>query len=161
VADVGLTVVEPGSAAARTAMSRYFTELAERFPEGFDADTAMCRALTDLAPPDGVFVIAGDRADPAGCGALHYLDEKRAEVKRMWVAPEHRRRGIASALLTELEELARQAGRTTVVLDTHEVLLEAVALYRASGYQPVPSYNDNPNAAHWFAKQLPPSGGTA
>lgn len=135
-------------------MSAYFAELSHRFPEGFEADAALAAAVPDFVAPYGAFLIAGDEDDPAGCGALHHLDATRSEIKRMWVSPGHRRQGVASALLAGLEELALAAGRTTVVLDTHRVLVEAVALYQAHGYQPVSSYNDNPNAHHWFAKQL-------
>lgn len=158
MADLAITVVEPRSSVAHEAMTRYFAELSERFTEGFDTAAALTQAVTDFTAPHGVFVIAGDESDVAGCGALHYLDADRAEVKRMWVAPEHRRQGVASRLLTGLEDLALRAGRTTVVLDTNRVLVEAVALYRAHGYLSVPSYNDNPNAHHWFAKQLVPPG---
>lgn len=150
----GLTVAAPDSDAARFAMSAYFAELAQRFPEGFDADAALAAAVTDFVAPHGVFVIAGDEDDPAGCGALHFLDPERAEIKRMWVSPAYRRQGVATALLAGLEDLAARAGRTTVLLDTHQVLVEAVALYLVHGYQPVPRYNDNPDAHHWFAKQL-------
>lgn len=151
---LALTVVAPDGTAARAAMAAYFAELGARFREGFDAQAALAAAVSDFAAPHGVFVVAGDEADPAGCGALHYLDAARAEIKRMWVSPEHRRQGVASTILAGLEHLAAQAGRTTVVLDTNQVLVEAVALYRAKGYQPVARYNDNPNAHHWFAKTL-------
>jgi hypothetical protein len=44
---------------------------------------------------------------------------------------------------------------TSAILDTHEVLTEAISMYRASGYREIPPYDDNPYAHHWFEKVLP------
>jgi GNAT superfamily N-acetyltransferase len=63
-----------------------------------------------------------------------------AEVKRMWVGPAHRRRGIARALLAELERTAAAAGCTRTVLETGDRQPEAEAFYRAVGYTPVPPF---------------------
>ena len=72
----------------------------------------------------------------------------------MFVGGEARRRGVARRLLAALEDEARRLGYRRVVLDTAAPLGEAEALYRTAGYQVVPAYNDNPYAAHWFAKDL-------
>jgi hypothetical protein len=47
-----------------------------------------------------------------------------------------------------------ESGRTTALLDTNRVLIEAVALYQRRGYEAVERYNDNPYAHHWFSKAL-------
>ena len=77
-----------------------------------------------------------------------------AEIKRMWVAPAARRRGLGRRLLAALEDAARAAGHRHVVLDTSSGQPEALAMYRALGYLEVPDYNGNPYAAHWFEKAL-------
>jgi GNAT superfamily N-acetyltransferase len=150
-------VVPPDSAGARAAMSSYFAELDHRFPEGFDATAALDEAVDAFRPPAGLFVVAGDPTSPSACGGIAFLDADRAEVRRMWVAPDSRGHGLASRLLAHLEQLAADEGRTTVLLDTHRVLHEAQALYARNGYTAVARYNTNPYAGHWFAKQLPTS----
>ncbi|MDP9026992.1 MAG: GNAT family N-acetyltransferase [Actinomycetota bacterium] len=68
------------------------------------------------------------------CGGLQWLDARTAEIKRMWVDPVWRGRGLAGRLLAFLEQTALESGRPIVRLDTNTVLLEAIALYRKSGY---------------------------
>ena len=60
-------------------------------------------------------------------------------------------------LLAELEATAQRLGHVRVVLDTNEVLTEAVAMYERNGYRAIGRYNDNPYAHHWFEKTLDPS----
>jgi ribosomal protein S18 acetylase RimI-like enzyme len=62
--------------------------------------------------------------------------------------------GLGRRLLAELEGQARADGATSVRLDTHRSLTEAVTLYRSAGYREIAAYNDNPYAHHWFAKNL-------
>jgi ribosomal protein S18 acetylase RimI-like enzyme len=72
----------------------------------------------------------------------------------MWVSPRARGHGLGRRLLVELEEHARRGGATVVRLETNRALTEAIRLYRASGYQEVPRFNDEPYAHHWFEKRL-------
>ncbi|MFC3500848.1 GNAT family N-acetyltransferase [Micromonospora krabiensis] len=91
------------------------------------------------------------------CGGLQALDEDTGEVKRMYVRPSYRGRGIARQLLAALEELAFQRGHTVVCLETGTYLPGAIALYTSSGYEPIPVYGeyvDNPYSV-CFAKRLP------
>lgn len=154
--DVVLRVVDPAGPEARWAMGRYFDELAERFPGGFEPGGALEEGGQRYRAPTGCFVVACAGGATVGCGAIDLLDETTAEVKRMWVAPEHRGSGLGRRLLARLEAEARQAGRTTVVLDTNATLAEAIALYERAGYRPTERYNDNPYAERWFTKALEP-----
>ena len=85
---------------------------------------------------------------------MRRLDETTAEIKRMWIDPVARSRGLGRSLLAALEAKAIELGCRSIRLDTNAHLTEAAALYRSSGYLEVPSYNDNPYAAHWFEKSL-------
>ena len=148
---VEIAPVDAQTAGARQAMAAYFAELADRFPGGFDPGE------TDPAtysPPYGLFLTASRGSEVVACGAVQYLDDDVAEIKRMWVRPDVRGLGIGKKLLARLEEAALDAGRRRVVLDTNGVLTEAIAMYRAAGYVEIERYNDNPYAERWFEKRL-------
>ena len=72
----------------------------------------------------------------------------------MWVSADARGLGLGRRLLVEMERHAREAGVTVLRLETNSSLTEAIALYRSSGYQEVPAFNDEPYAHHWFEKRL-------
>lgn len=146
--------VDPLDAQAQEAMRRYFAELDERFPSGFDPGDAASADAAALGPPTGVFVLVRREGRTVGCGGVQRIDDDVAEVKRMWIDPECRGLGLARRLLAVLEDHARRLGHRRVVLDTNGELLEAIALYDSAGYRPVERYNDNPYAERWFAKDL-------
>jgi len=137
-------------------MTSYFAELAARFPSGFDPTGYL--EPEDYNPPRGRFFLAMSGAEVLACGGLVWIDVNTAEVKRMWVAPPARGRGLASRLLVFLEQTAAASGRRRVILDTNPVLIEAIALYRKNGYRDIERYNDNPYAGAWFEKSLAPGG---
>lgn len=145
-------VIDPASPGAQWALGQYFAEIGAAF--GFETGTAMHDAVTSFRPPRGLFVIAGETAEPLACGAVLFLDEERGEIKRMWVAPAARGQGLAAALLAHLEEQIVRAGRRFVLLDTNSSLTRAVGLYESRGYERVPDYNGNADADVWFGKPL-------
>lgn len=154
VDEVTFSVVDVASDPARWAMTRYFDELARRFAQGFDAVAAFDDADLCFRPPHGVFVIALAGDAVIGCGAIQYVDESTAEIKRMWVDPARRGIGLGRSLLGHLEAQVRSTGRSRVVLDTNDSLTEAIAMYGRLGYIPIERYNDNPYADRWFEKSL-------
>lgn len=154
VDEVSFDVVPASSASARWAMQQYFDELAARFKNGFDDTGALDEAATDFDPPSGLFVLVRRGGEAIGCGAVQFIDIATAEIKRMWISSAVRGQGLGKRLLTHLEFQARQANRTRTVLDTNEVLTQAIAMYRSLGYTAIERYNDNPYAHHWFEKQL-------
>jgi putative acetyltransferase len=85
-----------------------------------------------------VVAYAGD--EPVGCGAFKEFAAGSVEVKRMFVQPAQRQRGIAQAVLAELEKWASELGYTTCVLETGKKQPEAIALYQRSGYAFTPNY---------------------
>ena len=144
----------PVSDLASELLRRYFAELAERLPEGFDPGEKAETERVEYQAPSGVYLVVfvDDRA--AGCGALRRFDAGTAEVKRMWVEPSARGHGVGHRLLEELEVLGRQLGYLALCLDTSAHLPEAIALYRSSGFEEVDDYNGNPDAAYWFRKSI-------
>ncbi|MGW0466990.1 GNAT family N-acetyltransferase [Streptomyces sp. NPDC003027] len=95
-------------------------------------------------PPVGLYLLAYDTQDrPVATGGWRTQDENDegysdgdAELKRMYVVPEARGLGLARRILAALEEDARAAGRTRMVLETGTMQPEAIGLYRSSGYEP-------------------------
>lgn len=85
-------------------------------------------------------VVAYLDAAPVGCGAFKPFEAAAVEIKRMYVQPAHRGRGVAGAVLAELEGWARELGYTGCVLETGLKQPEAIRLYQKSGYQRIPNY---------------------
>jgi GNAT superfamily N-acetyltransferase len=108
----------------------------------------------EFEPPGGRFLVVYVDGEPVGCGGFKRLDYRTAEIKRMYVAPEQRGRGIARRLLARLERGAKAAGYELVRLDTGDRQPDALHLYRSAGYEEIPDYNGNPAATYWFEKQL-------
>ena len=133
-------------------MAQYFAELAERFAAGFDPARSISADSHELTPPAGLLLVARLREEPVGCGALQLHADAPGEIKRMWVAPHARGLGLGRRLLRDLERHARQAGVSTLRLETNQTLTEAIALYRRAGYREVPAFNAEPYAHHWFEK---------
>ena len=77
---------------------------------------------------------------PVGCGAIKMFDDRSMEMKRMFTAVTHRRKGIGSLILKELERWAVELGVERCVLETGERQPEAIALYKKSGYRTIPNY---------------------
>jgi GNAT superfamily N-acetyltransferase len=116
-------------------------EYAERY--GDEGDVTFLHASM-FEPPLGRYLIAYDEQDfPVATGGWRTQDENDegysdgdAELKRMYVVPSARGRGLARRILSALEDDARTAGRTRMVLETGTAQPEAIALYISSGYEP-------------------------
>jgi GNAT superfamily N-acetyltransferase len=75
-----------------------------------------------------------------GCGALRHLGGDEAELKRMYVVPEARGRGVSKVLLAGLEEAALERGWRTLRLETGPRQPEAIGLYERAGYRPIGAF---------------------
>jgi putative acetyltransferase len=128
-------------------------ELWARYPEtqaGYSAFNQIAR---------GAYVVVATEAGvPAGCACLRELGERRLELKRMYVRPEHRRSGLASAILRDLEAWARNCGAGEIVLETGLKQPEAIRMYEKSGYLRIPNYGEYAGLAGsvCMAKRLVP-----
>ena len=85
-------------------------------------------------------VVAYEDEKPLGCGALKEYQPGTMEIKRMYTSPESRGKGIASKVLAELELWAAEMSYTKCILETGKKQPEAIALYKKSGYEPIPNY---------------------
>jgi GNAT superfamily N-acetyltransferase len=91
-------------------------------------------------PPNGIFVVGRLDGHAVACGGLCRFDERRAELKRMYVAPEARGLGLGRRILEALEGEARRLGYAGIVLETGERQQESLGLYASAGYVPIPCY---------------------
>lgn len=106
----------------------------------------------ELTPPSGLFLLArldGEAVGMAGWRRIAPVDalggERPAEIRRMYTVPAARHRGVARALLGELEATAASYGADVMVLSTGGVQPDAIAFYRSCGYVDVPLFG------HWAA----------
>lgn len=123
-------------------VARVQQEYVERY--GGPDETPVDVATFD--PPDGLFLLAYVDGLPVGTGAWRRSPVRAlggtlgAEIKRMYVVPEQRGRGLARRILAELEDTAAAAGFDLLVLETGLKQPEAIALYESAGYVPVPGF---------------------
>ena len=143
---------DPGTAAALWCLTEYYAELDRRFDGGFNPDDRGYGGTEAPRPPHGVFLVAWLDGAAVGCGALLRHDGATGEIKRMWVAPAARGKGVASRLLAGLEDAGREMGLRAIRLDTNRALKEAQTFYGRAGYSAIARYSDNPYAHHWFEK---------
>lgn len=85
-------------------------------------------------------VVIYNNDKPTGCGCLRAIDKDTAEIKRMYVLPSERKKGIAGLVLAELETWAKELGYRQVILETGDRLTEAIHLYQKHGYNITDNY---------------------
>lgn len=108
----------------------------------------------ELGPPGGTFVVGFEDGTPVCCGAIKRLPDGACEIKRMFVAKDARGRGVARALLAELERRARAMGYEIARLDTGPRQTRAQRMYERAGYAPIGNFNANPVASFFGEKRL-------
>ena len=95
-------------------------------------------------PPHGRLYLALDGGEAVGCVGLRRIDDARCEMKRLYVRPAYRGRGVGAALCRRIIGDARPIGYRHMLLDTLPFLETAIALYRRLGFEEIPCYNDSP-----------------
>ena len=93
-------------------------------------------------------VVAYEDEKAVGCGAFKEYTDEAAEIKRMYVRPERRGRGIAGMILSELEMWAKELNFSECVLETGLKQPEAISLYQKSGYRIIPNYGQYAGVAN-------------
>jgi GNAT superfamily N-acetyltransferase len=97
----------------------------------------------ELAPPEGTFLVArvaGHLAGGVGIRRIGDADQRLAEVKRLWVRPDLRRTGVATALMEAAERRARELGYRQLYLETGRAQPEALAFYPRTGWTRVETF---------------------
>ena len=113
--------------------------------QSFDQELASLPG--DYAAPAGRLILATSNGHPAGCVALHQLAPEICEMKRLYVRPQFRGKGLGRELANKAIAQARQIGYKCLSLDTVEpVMKAAVAMYRQLGFREIPPYRPNPIA---------------
>jgi GNAT superfamily N-acetyltransferase len=127
-------------------------ELREYYVQIYGGDDATPYELDEFRPPRGNFLLARVAGRPVATGGWRWHEGGTvAEVKRMYVVPALRRRGLARRMLTALERDAAAAGAREMVLMTGTPQPEALGMYTAAGYRPVTpfgTYAGWPDARH-------------
>jgi len=157
--ELAIAITPPAAEEARRILRAYFDDAASRYYGRPATADEISAAMTedpsdDLAPPTGLLLVAREKGDVLGCAGLRLLPGHAAEVKRVYVVPAARRRGLAARLLDCLEEHARRDQVSVLRLDTRRDLVEAQRLYARHGYQEVAPFSSGPYADHWFEKTL-------
>jgi putative acetyltransferase len=96
----------------------------------------------EVADGRGTFLVVYRGGTPVGCGALRLLDAETAELKRMYLSPIVRGSGLGRRLVAALEAEARALGVRRLVLETGVRQAAALALYRATGFHPIPLFGE-------------------
>jgi len=111
--------------------------------QSFDAELAALPG--EYAPLEGRLLLAFCDSTPAGCVAMRKIEDGICEMKRLYVRPEFRGRGLGRDLVLTLIEQARQSPYERMRLDTIAAsMTEAVGLYRSLGFQEIAPYHDKP-----------------
>jgi putative acetyltransferase len=96
----------------------------------------------EVADGQGAFLVATRAAKAVGCGAVRRIDGQTGEIKRMYVPPEERGKGLSRLLLNALESEARKLGLSRVVLETGVRQLAALALYEKAGFSRIEPFGE-------------------
>jgi putative acetyltransferase len=145
-----LTLVQAGSTAHIAEARELFLEYAQSL--GFSLcfqnfDKELAELPGDYAPPEGRLLLAECEGQLAACVALHKLEPGTCEMKRLYLRPQFRGKGLGRALAERIIAEARQIGYQRMRLDTVEpVMKDAVVLYRRLGFTEIAPYCPNPIA---------------
>jgi putative acetyltransferase len=97
-------------------------------------------AASIFEPPGGAFLVAWVDGEAVACGGIARYDDATAEIRRMYVVPAARGRGLSRHMLAALEDEARALGYSFVRLETGNLQAAAVGLYVSAGFEPIPRY---------------------
>lgn len=131
----------------------FFADIAARYP-GWAPASSQSVQPSDLAPPNGVWLVAYLDRRAVGCGGLQCLNADTAEIRRLFLDESARGQGIGRRLLAELESYARRLGYERVRLTTSDAQAEALQMFQTANYQEIPPFTDGVFTRHWMEKSL-------
>jgi putative acetyltransferase len=144
----GLVITQAESVARISLVRELFLEYAQSLGfslcfQSFDQELAGLPG--EYSPPDGRLLLMEYQGQPAGCVALHKLEPGICEMKRLYVRPAFRGKGLGRVLAERILSEARGIGYRRLRLDTVEpVMKNAVAMYRLLGFGEIAPYRANP-----------------
>jgi ribosomal protein S18 acetylase RimI-like enzyme len=151
---IKVQLIKAGSKIQYQIVSDLFTEYASSL--GFDLDFQNFKAELDNLPGDyagplGCIILAEINKIPAGCVALRKLEDDTCEMKRMFVKPEFRGKGIGKKLIQAIIEQAQEIGYKKIRLDTISTMTIAINIYESVGFKEINPYRFNPlNGARFY-----------
>jgi GNAT superfamily N-acetyltransferase len=153
VPEIKIRTAEFGDPAVRALLVEVLDELSERYGGSGD-DTPI--GDDDFTPPNGAFFVADDGERLIGCAGWRRHGAADAELKRMFTAKPARGRGLARRMLAAIEESARAAGCSRLILETGDRQPEAIGLYQSAGYARIEDfgYYKGEEGVLSFAKNL-------
>jgi GNAT superfamily N-acetyltransferase len=116
--------------------------------QGFEKELAGLPG--DYAPPSGRLLLAAEGDETAGCVALRKIGEGLCEMKRLFVSPEYRGKGVGRRLGEAIIREARELGYKRMRLDTVPAMQPAIELYRSFGFEEISPYCHNPVSGAFF-----------
>ncbi len=148
-----LKVIQAHSEEHLSQVRELFTEYAASL--GFDLcfqdfDRELAELPGEYAPPDGRLLLALCDGQVVGCVALRKITDGICEMKRLYVRPEFRGKGIGRKLAVAIIDEARRIGYGSMRLDTVPMMKEAIGLYRSMGFKEIEPYYHNPIACTLF-----------
>jgi GNAT superfamily N-acetyltransferase len=150
---VQVTVERADAEVSLVLQEAFFADIAARYP-GWEPGSSQSVEPSDLALPNGVWLVAYRDGRAVGCGGLQRLDAEIGEVRRIFIDGAERRRGTGRRLLFELEEHARRVGYRRVRLTTGDGQPEALRMFQSVGYEEIPPFTDGAFTRHWMEKVL-------
>ena len=144
VLNIEIRRADIGSSAVNELITSLNAELKRQYPE--EGATHFRLDPEEVAEGRGAFLVAYAGGKPIGCGAVRKIDSETAEIKRMYVIPEVRGKGISKRILSALEQEARQLGVRRMVLETGDRQIEAMALYTRAGFARIPLFGEYLNS---------------
>ena len=122
------------------------TRIYQDYKVTLDAESMIAHDVETIdvfLPPKGVLLLALDNDFPAGCACMRTIGEGVAEIKRMFVRPNYRRKGIGGQIVGELIRQVKDLGYQRIRLDSSEFMSDAHRVYRSHGFAEIPPYKES------------------
>ena len=118
----------------------------EEYEAVFDAESMIVNDMEKIdifLPPKGILLLSYEDGLPSGCACIRTIGEEIAELKRMYVRPQYRGKGIGSKLVQESIRLVKEMSYSAMRLDSARFMSDAHRIYRSCGFNEIPPYESS------------------